>query len=38
MCKNYNLDCQEEKMGCKGCAYCEKSADEKELKFEEENK
>ena len=28
MCKNYTLDCEEEKMGCKGCAYNKKSADE----------
>ena len=28
MCKNYSLDCEEEKMGCKGCAYNKKSADE----------
>ncbi len=36
MCKNYSIDCKEETMGCRGCAYCEKSADEmfEELGFE----
>lgn len=36
MCKNYTLDCEEEKMGCKGCAYNKKSADEmfEELGYE----
>lgn len=27
-CKHYTLDCEEEKKGCEGCAYCKKSADE----------
>lgn len=36
MCENYTLDCKEETQGCKGCAYCKKSADEmfKELGYE----
>ena len=38
MCENYDLDCQEEKMGCQGCAHCKKSADEMfdELGYEKE--
>ncbi len=27
-CEHYTLDCQAEKMGCKGCGYYKKSADE----------
>ena len=27
-CKHYDLDCEEEKMGCEGCAYNKKSADD----------
>lgn len=36
MCKKVDNHCREEKMGCKGCAYCDKSADEmfEELEFE----
>lgn len=35
-CEHYTLDCEYEKMGCEGCAYNKKSADElfKELGFE----
>lgn len=27
-CEHYTLDCQAEKMGCEGCGYFKKSADE----------
>lgn len=27
-CEHYTLDCQAEKMGCEGCGYYKKSADE----------
>lgn len=27
-CEHYTLDCEQEKMGCRGCAYNKKSADE----------
>ena len=26
-CEHYTLDCEQEKMGCEGCAYFKKSAD-----------
>lgn len=26
-CKHYTLDCEQEKMGCKGCAYCNDDLD-----------
>ena len=37
-CEHYTLDCQAEKMGCKGCGYYKKSADEmlEELDFEKD--
>lgn len=40
MCKHYTLDCEQEERGCKGCAYCEKSADEmfEELGYEKLDK
>ena len=36
MCNKVDNSCRDEKLTCKGCAYCEKSADElfKELGFE----
>lgn len=35
-CEHYTLDCQAEKMGCEGCGYYKKSADEmfEELGYE----
>ena len=31
MCKNYTLDCQEEKMGCKGCYYNKRKTKRKKI-------
>lgn len=38
-CKHYDFDCEQEKMGCEGCAYNKKSADEmlEELGFEKKH-
>ncbi len=37
-CEHYTLNCEQEKMGCEGCAYNKKSADEmfEELGYEKE--